>query len=200
MKKTSLSLAVLCMVLSLTACATTEQSAGLGALFGAGAGAIIGHQFDNAAAGALVGAVVGGVAGGLIGHEKQKRVADREEVEQEYTQSQSEKVSRPITKWETFDVTPNSIKPGDTLVASGRYVVVSSEPSSSRNGSIALIRDGNVLHSASLENVNEGRYDFEKTLQIPEDMEGGEYKLRVKLVNGESVSSATRTFIVANAT
>ena len=47
-------------------CETYGESAGLGALIGSGAGAIIGNQSGHAGQGALIGAVVGGAAGLII--------------------------------------------------------------------------------------------------------------------------------------
>jgi hypothetical protein len=58
----------------------TEKGAGIGGLFGAGMGALIGHATGHTGAGALVGAGVGALSGGLVGHavdesEKKKQAA-----------------------------------------------------------------------------------------------------------------------------
>jgi uncharacterized protein YcfJ len=57
-------LLVLAATLSLSACSTTEQGAGVGAL----TGGLIGAATTGTVAGAAVGAGVGAVAGAVIGH------------------------------------------------------------------------------------------------------------------------------------
>lgn len=53
-------------------CTATEQGAGIGAMTGAGLGAIIGHQSGRGGEGAAIGAAAGAIAGGLIGHQADK--------------------------------------------------------------------------------------------------------------------------------
>jgi hypothetical protein len=60
-------------------CETKAQTgAGVGALGGAGLGAIIGNQSGNAGAGALIGGAAGAVGGYLIGNEGDKKDTRRE--------------------------------------------------------------------------------------------------------------------------
>lgn len=73
MKTTILSLTAAVFALALSNCAApagpnTQRGAATGALLGAGAGAIIGHQSGNTAGGALIGAAAGGTAGALYGN------------------------------------------------------------------------------------------------------------------------------------
>ncbi len=59
---------VLVGLLVVAGCATpTQRGAGIGALLGAGTGAIIGHQSGKTTEGALIGGAVGAAAGALIG-------------------------------------------------------------------------------------------------------------------------------------
>jgi hypothetical protein len=73
MKTTILSLTTAVFALALSNCTApagpnTQRGAATGALLGAGAGAIIGHQSGNTAGGALIGAAAGGSAGALYGN------------------------------------------------------------------------------------------------------------------------------------
>ena len=52
---------------------STKKGAGLGALGGAAAGGIIGHQSGHGWEGALIGGAAGATAGGLIGSQADKR-------------------------------------------------------------------------------------------------------------------------------
>lgn len=58
--------------LLLAACTATQKGAGIGALAGAGLGAIIGHQSGHTTEGALIGGAAGAVGGGLIGNQMGK--------------------------------------------------------------------------------------------------------------------------------
>ena len=73
MKPTILTLASACIALSLSNCAApagpnTQRGVATGALLGAAAGGIIGHQSGRALEGAAIGAAAGGTAGGLYGN------------------------------------------------------------------------------------------------------------------------------------
>lgn len=69
MKTLSLIVALV-LAASLIGCTQEEQTAGTGALIGAGVGAIIGHQSGEAKEGALIGGAVGGLAGYQYGKMK----------------------------------------------------------------------------------------------------------------------------------
>ena len=57
---------LLCLMLVLTGCTTTQKAASIGTLVGAGAGAIIGHQSGHGAEGAAIGAAAGAASGYLL--------------------------------------------------------------------------------------------------------------------------------------
>lgn len=74
--RTLVVLGVLGTSLSFTACTPTQKGATGGAAIGAGAGALIGNQNDNAGEGALIGAAVGGLSGALIGNANEQNRGD----------------------------------------------------------------------------------------------------------------------------
>lgn len=86
MSKTTKSLLSLSLVAALlSGCATDEnkntmKGTGIGALAGAAAGAIIGHQTGNREKGALIGAALGGGAGALIGRRMDKQKKELEAI------------------------------------------------------------------------------------------------------------------------
>jgi len=80
MKKTILTLITAGAVSILPACnpyapgsSNTRRDATTGALIGAAAGGIIGHQSGNALQGAAIGAGVGGLGGAAVGNNKDNR-------------------------------------------------------------------------------------------------------------------------------
>jgi uncharacterized protein YcfJ len=60
-------------ILALYGCTTTQKGAGVGAVTGAGLGAIIGHQSGKTGEGAAIGAAVGGLGGALVGEQMDKK-------------------------------------------------------------------------------------------------------------------------------
>ncbi len=76
----------------------TKKGTGIGAVAGAGLGAIIGKQAGNTAVGAAIGAVVGGTTGALIGREMDQAA---EEMERDLEGVRVERVGESIKL--TFD-------------------------------------------------------------------------------------------------
>ncbi len=74
MKPTLLTIGAALTAFTLSNCAdmgpNTQRGATTGALIGAGAGGIIGHQSGRALEGAAIGAAAGGVAGGAYGNSR----------------------------------------------------------------------------------------------------------------------------------
>lgn len=70
-----------CESMGTAAQSKTTQGAVLGGLIGAGTGAIIGNQSDNAGAGTAIGAGLGALSGGLIG----KAMEDNDKAAQQQT-------------------------------------------------------------------------------------------------------------------
>lgn len=77
MNKISKGMMVLILAASVAGCESlgenTKKGAGLGALAGAAAGGIIGHQGGHGWEGALIGGASGAVLGGAVGNEADKR-------------------------------------------------------------------------------------------------------------------------------
>ena len=66
LRNSVLGLALFSMVTTFTGCETTGESAGMGAIIGATAGAIIGNQSGSQGEGAVIGAIIGGTAGAIV--------------------------------------------------------------------------------------------------------------------------------------
>ena len=82
MKTLILTLAGIMTLLALTSCASrtnAQQKSVNGAIFGAGLGAVIGHQSGNRDKGLLIGGVLGGTVGHAIGSSQDKKEAANRE-------------------------------------------------------------------------------------------------------------------------
>lgn len=60
-------LMLMCMVLAVAGCTTTQKATTTGALGGAALGGIIGHQSGHGVEGAAIGGVAGALTGYIIG-------------------------------------------------------------------------------------------------------------------------------------
>lgn len=138
-------------ILAAIGCATDEMgnrrpltNAQKGAMFGAGAGALVGYlaKKDKKAKGALIGAVGGGLAGGLVGNYMDSQRKDLEKVLAPEVNAGAIKIDKKdqdalvitMTSQTSFDTNSTDIKPGfhstmdkvaDVLVKYGKtYLVV----------------------------------------------------------------------------
>ncbi len=106
---------VICMLASLSGCASMSRSqkgAAAGAAAGGALGAIIGKQHDNTALGAILGAAIGGAAGAYIGNYMDKQAA---EIEQDLEGAKVERVGEGIKitfdSGILFDVDRSALRP-----------------------------------------------------------------------------------------
>ena len=61
------------IVMMVAGCTTTQKSTGVGAVAGAGLGAIIGHQSGNRDKGALIGGALGAAGGYAVGRQMEEK-------------------------------------------------------------------------------------------------------------------------------
>lgn len=76
MKYTLSTITAIALGLGLSSCqsaSNAQRQAGIGAIGGGAAGAIIGKQSDHTAEGAIIGAAAGSLIGGISGAQKDKR-------------------------------------------------------------------------------------------------------------------------------
>ncbi len=91
-----LTLSFVMLAVGLSGCKSlnkTQKGAGIGAVGGGAAGAVIGRASGNTALGAIIGATVGGVAGAVIGRQMDKQA---EEIKNEVPGAQVERVGEGI--------------------------------------------------------------------------------------------------------
>ena len=189
----------LAMALVLAGCETTGQSAGLGAGLGAVAGGIIGAQSGRALEGAAIGAAVGAGIGAIVGTVKKKRLANREQVIQEYKSAGTAVPTDPTVTLEQVNVAPNAVQYGQVVNVDGKYTMLNPAPPEQRAGTIRLIGpDGTMLSESPLV-LDEGRESFTVPMKTNKELPPGEYKVQVEMKNGASTSSNQKSFILAAA-
>lgn len=189
----------LALILVLAGCETTGQSAGLGAVLGGAAGAVIGAQSGHTGEGALIGAAVGAGIGAIVGKVKQKRLASREQVIQEYKTAGTPVPTDPTVTLEQVNVAPDAVQYGQVVNVDGKYTMLNPAPPEQRAGTIRLIGpDGTKLHEGPIV-LEEGRDSFTVPLKTNKELPPGEYKVQIEMKNGASTSSNQKSFILAAA-
>jgi len=162
-----------------TGCASTGQSAGLGALLGAGAGAALGGSGDRAE-GAIIGALVGAAAGAII-HDVRKRsrqVADKDATYEKH--DEWEPAQGFQLKMEDATVSPSTAQPGDEVTARMRYaalgvpeeqVAVSEKYTMvTPDGKSVELKDGSEMRT-------EGTWESDVSFRVTDKTMPGSYKI-----------------------
>lgn len=190
---------IACLILALcaVACETTGGSALTGSLLGAGVGSVIGHQSGRGIEGALIGAAAGAAAGAIIHKARERQLATRAEVEQEYRAKGVHISSEPLVEIEDLQASPQSVQPGETVSVQGRYVAIGTE-NPKPEGAFRLLRDNEQVAASPLEISNTGRSEFTKEIAVPKDFAEGMYECEVAIQQGDSLQVRRAPFMVAS--
>ena len=173
---------LLSIAMTVVGCETAGQSAGLGALIGAGAGAAIGGR-HHAGEGALIGAAVGAMTGLVVHGVKTQRTKDAQQTAQAYQQ----KSSKPYTPEQGLkiygsdaNITPTKVKPGQMVSASVEYGVLGSGSNGVKVNETRILRqNGAVLRELSEQDFNrtDGTWQSSLDIDIPPSMNPGQYEI-----------------------
>jgi hypothetical protein len=169
---------VLVVAVATAGCETYGGSAGMGALIGSGAGAIIGNQSGHAGEGALIGAVVGGVTGLIVKdvmvNAQKKRDAQAAAAAHQYQVEQGKRLYA-----ETAQVAPNPVKPGNQVAASMEYSVLGAGSGAPVTEVRTLQRDGKTVATVSEDTFQRTDGTWESTCKftVPPGAQPGTYKL-----------------------
>jgi hypothetical protein len=184
-----------CLLISLTGCETTGQSAGLGAAIGGAAGAIIGHQSGHALEGAAIGAAAGGLAGWFIHDVRAERKANREKTVETYNYEPSQ--GEVLSLEESF-VTPNVAAPGDTITASLQYAIIGSGGSTKVKETRRLLRGEKVVAELSSKQFSreDGTWVTTQQFKLPSNLKPGQYSMIQRVETDQSSIFGTAEFTV----
>ena len=178
-KKKFLTATVVTVSLALMAlgCETMGQSAGLGGLLGAGAGAIIGDQSGHALEGALIGGALGALAGAVVHDVKTREVKNAQQTTAEYEYA-PEQGLRIVG--ESAGVNPKVVQPGDTITTSVSYAVMGAGPNGiTVNETRVLKRNGEVLKEVSTSDFmrTDGTWESTQEINFPSNVPAGTYEV-----------------------
>ncbi len=163
-----------CFILAV-GCETTGQSAGLGAVLGGTAGAIIGNQSGHAWQGALIGAAVGGLAGYAVKKLKDRQTKNAQQTAQEnsYTPDQGLKLA-----YKGGSVSPGTVKPGDKVVAKVEYAAMGTGANGVEVKEKRVLSQGDkTLGTMSDDKVRrtDGTWESSVEFQVPQNAAAGQY-------------------------
>lgn len=193
------------MVMSLLAavgfsgCETTGQGARLGAGLGALAGGIIGNQSGRALEGAAIGALIGAATGAVVSDIRQKRLANRVELEREYRDAGRAVPSGQTVSLEELYATPARVDYETPVNCEGSYDVFGAADPTQRYGEVQIYHaetNAFLLEPARFDIDGEGRHVFDTAIDVPSDAAKGEYVVQVRIVNGSAEKAESRRFSV----
>lgn len=174
-------IATISLALIALGCETMGQSAGLGGLLGAGAGAIIGNQSGHALEGALIGGALGALAGAVVHDVKTRQVKNAQQTtaEYEYVPEQGLKIVG-----ESAGVNPTVVQPGGTITTSVSYAVMGAGPNGiTVNETRVLKRNGEVLKEVSTSDFmrTDGTWESTQEINFPTNAPAGNYEVAQKV-------------------
>ena len=191
-------LAIVAMSFSLTGCETTSESAGMGAIIGATAGAIIGNQSGSQGEGAVLGAIIGATAGAIIKDvektkAKQTKTAEQTVIEYNYTPSQGESL-----RFENATVNPSAVVRGQQTTVAMQYALLGSGVGKQVTETRIIKKDGEVIAQISSESFtrNDGTWISSQEFRVPENWEAGQYTLeQFASTQKSTISGAVKFFV-----
>lgn len=191
-------LAIMGLVIPLTGCETTGESAGLGAVLGATAGAIIGNQSGSQGEGAVIGAILGATAGAITKdiqdtNATKSRSAEETVIEYNYTPSQGESL-----RFENASLDPISVVRGEWTSVLMQYALLGSGAGKQVTETRVIKKDGEIVAQISSESFtrNDGTWVSSQEFRVPENWEVGQYTVEQSAKTHQSMISGTAKFWV----
>jgi len=173
---------VVTLAVGTTGCETTGESAGLGALIGAGAGAAIGGiagDGKGAAIGAAVGAGLGAATGAVV-HDVRKSRAERvvtpEQTAQTYNYQPS---SGQSMVFEDSGVDPAVARPGEFVTVRMQYALLGAPNGVTITERRNILKNDQVISQISSEDHerNDGTWVSTQEFRVPSSWGPGEYTI-----------------------
>jgi hypothetical protein len=184
-----------CLIITMTGCQTHGEAAGLGAVIGGTAGAIIGHQSGNAAEGALIGAALGGLTGLIVHDVKARKAKDRQQTIETYDYEPSH---GEVLSLEESIVTPDVALAGSTVKASLQYAIIGASSGTRVKETRRLLRGEKVISELSSKTFTrqDGTWVTTQQFKLPKNLRPGQYSLIQKVETQDSTIFGTAEFTV----
>lgn len=185
----------LALAVATAGCETYGESGSLGAIIGAGAGAIIGNQSGHAGEGALIGAALGGLTGLVVHDAIAKKFKDSETTAREYQYQPSQ---GEMMTFEEAEVRPSPVRRGNMADVSIQYALLGTGEGTRVTETRVLKRGDSVIAQLSSKTYtrNDGTWVSTQQFRISERLAPGEYTLLQTVRTEQSMISGTTTFII----
>ena len=198
MKKDSrflLFVAVITLAIVHLGCETTGQSAGLGALIGGGAGAVIGNQSGHALEGAAIGAAAGALTGVVVHKIQARRARTAEETAQQYSYTPTQGLKLQM---ERSEVMPNPTSRGQEVESQVQYALLGAGAGMEVTETRALLRGGQLIQQVSSESQvrTDGTWVSSQRFRLPSDLQPGVYSVSARISTAQHVVSSSSDFVV----
>ena len=184
-----------CLLITMAGCQTHGEAAGLGAVLGGTAGAIIGHQSGHGLEGAAIGAALGGLSGLIIHDIKVQRAKTQQQTVEtyNYTPNQGE-----VLALEESYVSASEYRRGDMVRSTLQYAIISPNGRTQVKETRSLNRGSQVISQISSKTFNrdDGTWITTQEFQLPRDLSPGRYALVQRVDTGTSTIFGTTEFTV----
>jgi hypothetical protein len=190
------------LVVGMTGCETTGESAGLGALIGAGAGAAIGG-IAGGGKGAAIGAAVGagvGAAGGAIAHDVRESRAERIATPAQTAQTYSYQPSAGQSMvFEDARVQPAVARRGEFVDVRMQYALLGAPDGVTITERRIVLKSDQVVSQISAEEHirNDGTWVSSQEFRIPDSWGPGEYIIE-QTVSTSRLTVSGRVRLIVN--
>lgn len=187
---------VILLSVALVGCESYGGAAGLGALVGGGAGAVIGNQSGHALEGAAIGAALGALTGLIIHDVKVHRQRSAEETAQVYQYQPTQGLKVVLERSEAL---PNRVMPGNEVESQIQYAILGAGPGIEVvEQRMLLSANGQVLKQLSSESTvrTDGTWVSSQSFRLPNDMQPGAYAVQQRISAGPHVISDNAQFLV----
>lgn len=184
----------LTMPVGLTGCATTDQSAGAGALAGAALGALISN---DAAAGAAVGAVLGATVGYVVHKAQARKVQSAEATKDKLGYAAHKGLQLRMNRG---TVSPVSVTPDSEVTAVMEYALLGTGGGKPVEERRILKRDGEVVAELQSERVvrTDGTWENELGFKVPPSAPAGRYVVVQEIEADDAKSTRNSYFNVVD--
>lgn len=179
----------LAVPVGLTGCATTDQSAGAGALAGAALGALIGN---DAAAGAAVGAIVGATVGYVVHKTQARKTQSAEQTKDKLGYTDDRGLQLRMNRG---TVSPAQVVPDSKVTAVMEYALLGTGGGKSVEERRILKKDGEVVAELQSDRVvrTDGTWENELGFKVPSSAPAGRYVV-VQEIEADNTSSTRNSY------
>jgi hypothetical protein len=195
--RTVAAILLLTLAVGLTGCETVQQNpkTSIGAGAGAAGGALIGGLIGRNTTGVVAGGLLGALAGGALGYYLDRQERTRDDAARTVSYDPSQGV---VVRLEQAQVSPGTVRPGETVNLIGTYTVLTPSPESVEVRETREVRHAGRLVANPTTSFTRPNGTFTSALPVtlPANAARGAYEVTLTVAVGDRLSRGMTTFSV----